>query len=243
MQAQAGAQVLKIFESWAEQLPEPMFERLVIRPHAMIVRRLREMGVRVPVIGFPRGAGALVDVYAASGRGHRRGRWMSRPRPSRAGASRSTCRSKGPSIPCCCAPAAPSWDRRVDEMLANWGKRALRLQSRSRHPAGYAGGSCRPDRAPGRGVPSLTPRGKPRLAVVLFNLGGPDGPQAVRPFLYNLFSDPAIITPAGSGAPAPGGPDLLHPGPSPPAPTTPGWAAPRRCCPKPRPRPLCWEPR
>jgi ferrochelatase len=36
-----------------------------------------------------------------------------------------------------------------------------------------------------------------RLAVVLFNLGGPDGPKAVRPFLFNLFRDPAII-----GAPA-----------------------------------------
>jgi ferrochelatase len=33
-----------------------------------------------------------------------------------------------------------------------------------------------------------------RLAVVLFNLGGPDGPKAVRPFLFNLFKDPAIIT-------------------------------------------------
>jgi ferrochelatase len=32
-----------------------------------------------------------------------------------------------------------------------------------------------------------------KIAVVLFNLGGPDGPQAVRPFLENLFSDPAII--------------------------------------------------
>lgn len=32
-----------------------------------------------------------------------------------------------------------------------------------------------------------------RLAVVLFNLGGPDGPDAVEPFLKNLFSDPAII--------------------------------------------------
>ena len=37
-----------------------------------------------------------------------------------------------------------------------------------------------------------------RLAVVLFNLGGPDGPDSVRPFLFNLFADPAII-----GAPAP----------------------------------------
>ncbi|MDZ4373091.1 MAG: ferrochelatase [Phenylobacterium sp.] len=32
-----------------------------------------------------------------------------------------------------------------------------------------------------------------KLAVVLFNLGGPDSPAAVRPFLFNLFRDPAII--------------------------------------------------
>jgi protoporphyrin/coproporphyrin ferrochelatase len=32
-----------------------------------------------------------------------------------------------------------------------------------------------------------------RIAVVLFNLGGPDTPAAVRPFLFNLFNDPAII--------------------------------------------------
>lgn len=32
-----------------------------------------------------------------------------------------------------------------------------------------------------------------KIAVVLFNLGGPDRPEAVRPFLFNLFSDPAII--------------------------------------------------
>ena len=33
-----------------------------------------------------------------------------------------------------------------------------------------------------------------RIAVVLFNLGGPDSPEAIQPFLYNLFSDPAILT-------------------------------------------------
>lgn len=32
-----------------------------------------------------------------------------------------------------------------------------------------------------------------RTAVVLFNLGGPDSADAVRPFLFNLFNDPAII--------------------------------------------------
>ncbi|HXA38942.1 MAG TPA: ferrochelatase [Phenylobacterium sp.] len=33
-----------------------------------------------------------------------------------------------------------------------------------------------------------------KLAVVLFNLGGPDGLRSVKPFLFNLFRDPAIIT-------------------------------------------------
>ena len=33
-----------------------------------------------------------------------------------------------------------------------------------------------------------------RLGIVLFNLGGPDSPDAVEPFLRNLFSDPAIIS-------------------------------------------------
>ena len=37
-----------------------------------------------------------------------------------------------------------------------------------------------------------------RIAIILFNLGGPDGPAAVQPFLFNLFNDKAII-----GAPQP----------------------------------------
>ena len=32
-----------------------------------------------------------------------------------------------------------------------------------------------------------------KTAVVLFNLGGPDSLDAVKPFLFNLFNDPAII--------------------------------------------------
>ncbi len=32
-----------------------------------------------------------------------------------------------------------------------------------------------------------------KIAVVLFNLGGPDKPSSVRPFLVNLFKDPAIL--------------------------------------------------
>jgi uroporphyrinogen decarboxylase len=65
MQAHAGAQVLKLFESWAENLAEDVFERIVIGPHARIIAQVRAAGVTAPFIGFPRGAGALVENYAA----------------------------------------------------------------------------------------------------------------------------------------------------------------------------------
>ncbi len=64
MQARSGAQVLKIFESWAENLAEDVFERIVVKPHAAIVEKVRAAGVTAPFVGFPRGAGALVENYA-----------------------------------------------------------------------------------------------------------------------------------------------------------------------------------
>ena len=33
-----------------------------------------------------------------------------------------------------------------------------------------------------------------KKAVILFNLGGPDKPESIEPFLFNLFNDPAIIS-------------------------------------------------
>ena len=33
-----------------------------------------------------------------------------------------------------------------------------------------------------------------KKAIILFNLGGPDSLEAVQPFLFNLFNDPAIIS-------------------------------------------------
>jgi uroporphyrinogen decarboxylase len=120
MQEKAGAQALKIFESWAEQLPEPMFDRLVTRPHAKIVRRLRELGVTAPVIGFPRGAGALVDVYAAGSgtdavaldvqASAEQGRRLQANKPIQGALDPLLLRAGGPEL-----------ERRVDEMLAAWG--------------------------------------------------------------------------------------------------------------------------
>ena len=64
MQQDAGAQVLKIFESWAEGLPDDLFEILVLKPHQALVARARALGVTVPLIGFPRGSAALAERYA-----------------------------------------------------------------------------------------------------------------------------------------------------------------------------------
>jgi ferrochelatase len=41
--------------------------------------------------------------------------------------------------------------------------------------------------------PNLRAMTSRRVAVILFNLGGPDRQEAVRPFLFNLFNDRAII--------------------------------------------------
>ncbi|MGZ3313725.1 MAG: uroporphyrinogen decarboxylase [Caulobacteraceae bacterium] len=121
MQEKAGAQALKIFESWAEQLPEPMFERLVTRPHARIVRRLRELGATAPVIGFPRGAGALVDVYAQNAgtdavaldvqASAEQGRRIQASKPIQGALDPLLLRAGGPEL-----------ERRIDEMLAAWGQ-------------------------------------------------------------------------------------------------------------------------
>ncbi len=64
-QIEAGADALQIFESWASGLPEPMFERLCIRPAARIVAAVKSRYPHVPIIGFPRGSGVLAVRYAA----------------------------------------------------------------------------------------------------------------------------------------------------------------------------------
>jgi uroporphyrinogen decarboxylase len=63
-QAKAGANVLKIFESWAEGLAPDLFDRLVINPTRDIIERVRAAGITVPIMGFPRGAGLNAIRYA-----------------------------------------------------------------------------------------------------------------------------------------------------------------------------------
>jgi uroporphyrinogen decarboxylase len=58
LQIDAGAEVIQLFESWAGVLAAPAFERWVVTPNAAIIARLKARHPDVPVILFPRGAGA-----------------------------------------------------------------------------------------------------------------------------------------------------------------------------------------
>jgi len=63
-QVDAGADALMLFDSWAEGLPNDVFQEIIITPTKKLVGRLRALGVSVPIIGFPRGAGAMLPAYA-----------------------------------------------------------------------------------------------------------------------------------------------------------------------------------
>ena len=65
-QVEAGAEALMLFDSWAEGLPDNIFREVIIAPTRKLVDRLRAMGVTVPIIGFPRGAGVMVPDYVAA---------------------------------------------------------------------------------------------------------------------------------------------------------------------------------
>ena len=64
-QIAAGAEAVQLFDSWSGSLAPRQFEQWVIAPTARIAAALRERHPNVPVIGFPKGAGAKLAAYAA----------------------------------------------------------------------------------------------------------------------------------------------------------------------------------
>ena len=190
-QIAAGVEAVQLFDSWAGVLPEREFERWVIAPTRQLVQRLKQ--------SFP-------QFRSSVSRGARHSCTnATRPRP---GSMRSAIDTIVP------LDAA----RRLQPRLRSGQSRSGGAGGR-RTPIGEAVGAIR---SPRRGAVRVQPRpwgaaanaagkrrrtGAPfvapcgdgiglrmtRRAVVLMNLGGPDLPAAVRPFLYNLFSDPAII--------------------------------------------------
>ncbi|MGZ9812057.1 uroporphyrinogen decarboxylase [Pseudoroseicyclus sp. H15] len=60
-QVQAGAEVVKLFDSWAGSLEGAAFERYSLAPMRAITAALKERHPGLPVIAFPRGAGARFE--------------------------------------------------------------------------------------------------------------------------------------------------------------------------------------
>jgi len=65
-QLKAGADVLQIFDTWAGMLPPREFSRWSIEPTRRIVEGVRQQAPGAKIIGFPRGAGALLPDYVES---------------------------------------------------------------------------------------------------------------------------------------------------------------------------------
>jgi uroporphyrinogen decarboxylase len=63
-QIEAGAQAVQLFDSWAGSLSPAQFEQWIIAPNAAITKALKALHPDVPVIGFPKGAGAKLVAYA-----------------------------------------------------------------------------------------------------------------------------------------------------------------------------------
>ena len=67
-QIQAGAEVVKIFDSWAGSLQGSDFNNYSLKPMHRITQAIKERHPGVPVIAFPRGAGkGYVGAHAATG--------------------------------------------------------------------------------------------------------------------------------------------------------------------------------
>jgi len=62
-QLKAGADALQIFDTWAGVLPPREFARWSIEPTRRIVEGVRQQIPDAKIIGFPRGAGAMLPAY------------------------------------------------------------------------------------------------------------------------------------------------------------------------------------
>ena len=63
-QIEAGVEAVQLFDSWAGSLSPAQFERWVIEPNARIVAGVKARCPDAIVIGFPKGAGGKLPVYA-----------------------------------------------------------------------------------------------------------------------------------------------------------------------------------
>ncbi len=64
LQIKAGADVVKLFDSWAGVLPPEQLRKWVIAPAKKIVLELKKLHPEIPVICFPRGIGLMYEEFS-----------------------------------------------------------------------------------------------------------------------------------------------------------------------------------
>ena len=187
----AGADAVQIFDSWAGGIPAALFEQVVIQPTKKIVAAVRAARPGAKIIGFPR-ATTLAGYEAYAQATGVDALSLDTSAPMGWAAKNLSCAVQGNLDPITLIAGGAALDRAVDEILTAMNGRPHIFN---------LGHGILPE-TPIAHVEQLLKRirghrgeaGPKKLAVILFNLGGPDLPEAVAPFLKNLFSDPAIIS-------------------------------------------------
>jgi uroporphyrinogen decarboxylase len=119
-QLKAGADVLQIFDTWAGVLPPREFQRWSVEPTKRIVEGVRKQAPGAKIIGFPRGAGALLPGYVeTTGVDAVSIDWAAEPKLIRERVQ-SKVAVQGNLDPLVLIAGGEALDRAVDDVLANF---------------------------------------------------------------------------------------------------------------------------
>jgi uroporphyrinogen decarboxylase len=124
-QLAAGADVLQIFDTWAGVLPPREFQRWSVDPTKRIVAGVRAKVPGAKIIGFPRGAGALLPGYIeATGVDAVSIDWAAEPSLIRQQVQNRVA-VQGNLDPLALIAGGDALDRSIDDVLTNYGSGRL----------------------------------------------------------------------------------------------------------------------
>jgi uroporphyrinogen decarboxylase len=124
-QLEAGADALQIFDTWAGVLPPREFQRWSVGPTKRIVEGVRAQVPDAKIIGFPRGAGALLPYYVeATGVDAVSIDWAAEPQLIRERVQTKVA-VQGNLDPLALIAGGAALDRAIDDVLANYGQGRL----------------------------------------------------------------------------------------------------------------------
>src|SRR5215813_6740659 len=124
-QLKAGADALQIFDTWAGVLPPSEFARWSIEPARRIVAGVRAKVPDAKIIGFPRGAGALLPSYVeTTGVNAVSIDWAAEPSLIRKRVQNRVA-VQGNLDPLVLIAGGAALDRAIDDVLSNYGQGRL----------------------------------------------------------------------------------------------------------------------